>query len=132
MLFGRIDSLALAASSSLSFSTVNAYYNTIEQVYINVASVLKNATIDKIEGLRRKYRKISEIIMDTPKARTIRSLDLLFKIARNYNSEICYGLQEFDYFFRVSSRQPKGLGQIEFFDQSIFGAQSEGKNEPEI
>jgi len=126
LLFAEIDRLALQSANSLSFPTINAYYNAVEQVYLNVTTILGNT--DEIEKTREKYNRVMNLINSHPKAQTRNAVDLMLKITKQFNHQVVKGLQALDYFFRVGSRQQKGLKNIKFFDESIFGGKSDNGN----
>jgi hypothetical protein len=130
MIFIEIDRLGLIASNTLHISNINAYYNVVEQLYINIKDVLGDDLIKKCEDERQKYSKVMELVEDDASCRTKKASRLMVNIVKQFNSYIVSGLQKYQYLFRLGIRETKGLKNINFFEKSIFknrGEKDEGK-----
>lgn len=121
MLMYMIDTLGPAASNSLLPHDIMAYYNAIEQVYINTTELLEEDDFNKCEGLRTRYNKILAIMDEYPQTQNTRTSRLLLSTTKEFNHTLISGLQRREYFFRMATKQPKGLKNMNFFSQSIFG-----------
>lgn len=115
----QIDQLALSASNSLGFKTINSYYNSVEQLYINIKDVFQdNSQVKKhIEDVRKQYHESYDLIVSNPSAQTMKGLNHLMRLTRKYNSNLITALQsELEYFYRTGIRETKGLLNIPFYE----------------
>ena len=134
MLFMQADSLGQAASNSLHYSAIQAYWNIIERIYtMNFRSILiteddqAKHTGDKL--VNEYYKKIEEIEED-PTKRTIKTLREILFVVKKLEMLVMMQIQlRFQYFFRFSSRQMKGLENVEMYDENIFSTKKGQKNE---
>lgn len=120
----QIDVLALQAANTLHYNHINAFYNAVEVWYISLKDLMKD-TEDKnyrtqIEKTRTFYKALQEKINTDARFRTRRGLQHLFNLAQEFYSLIISGMQEYQYFFRLSNISHKGLGKIHFISDSIF------------
>jgi hypothetical protein len=120
----QIDVLALQAANSLHYNHINSFYNAVEVWYLSLKDLMKD-TDEKnyrtqIENIRKMYKALQEKINTDGRFRTRRSLQLLFNLAQEFYSLIISGMQEYQYFFRLSNISHKGLGKIHFISDSIF------------
>ena len=135
MLLFNIDQLAPIASNTLHFNNINAYFNAVKQLYMNVKSILDKNDVEYADQAVKGYFDLVEEIDEKPKKRTKKSLRKLLRFTEEFNFTIMNGLHRFDYFFRVGSRQNKGLTNVNFHTDSIFnskkmkGDEIEGKEE---
>lgn len=121
IILAKIDDTGSLAKRTKHLHHIEQYYNEVEQLYINIASVLVESILKDINKIRAGYEKVKHLIETDEQYRTIRSLEFLLRCAREFNIKVVGGLQNMEYFFRVGSRQKKGLKNITFFDNSIFG-----------
>lgn len=131
IIFAKIDDCGSLAARTKHFQHIEQYYNEIEQIYINVAKVLNPATTERIGAVRKGYAKVKFLVENDARYQTKRSLEFLLKCAKEFNLQVVSGLQEFEYFFRTGQRQTKGLKNITFFENSIFGDKNDVKREAE-
>ena len=110
-----VDQTAIVASNSLCFGAVKEYYNATEQAYINACQVCDPSLLkDDIEPVRKKYCMLLNLIESNPAYRTKKALELLLSYVKDFNYHLITGLQDMNYFFRTSSKMPKGLKHIGF------------------
>lgn len=122
----EVNRLALIAANTLYIKNLQAYYNAVEQMYIDVASVLPDESVKEIEDLRKKYNFLIELVEKEETLQSLKALRLILKYTKKIHFTLINGLQERDYWFRIASKPTKGLKNISFFEKSIFG--SGGKN----
>jgi len=130
MLFFNIDQLAPLANNSLHFNLIHAYFNSVKQLYMNVKSILGESERKNADKQVTEYYDLITEIEENPKLRTKSSLRKLITITEEFNFIIMNSLHAFDYFFRVGSRQQKGLTNINFHSENVFSA-SKGGSEDE-
>ena len=116
-----VDATAIAASTSLTLQSVNAYYSCIEQLYINLADVIPEDKRQKIEEARANYNYIMRLLDSEPLTRNRKTLQVCLQLCKSINYLIISGLQDFDYFFRIGNKQTKGLNNVQWFlGETIF------------
>lgn len=119
--FVLIDSLGFSAANTMQFDKIMAYYNSIEQLYLSKAiNILPDNSITEIEKIRKFYSKITSLIETNPSIRSRKTIQILLDVTKKYNFLLSNGLQEKEFFFRLSSRQAKGLKNVHFLTNSIF------------
>ena len=127
-LFGLVDKLAITASNSMHISSINAYYNAVEQTYLNMTGLIPDNDVEDIENMRTMYARILELIESDPRCRTRKAVRSLLKIAREFNFRLRKGPQMQEYFFRMGIKKTKGLDSIRFFNKNSIFSKSKKKN----
>lgn len=132
--FTLIDYLGFSAANTLQFDKILSYYNSVEQLYLGKAiSVLPDDTRAEIEKIRIAFVRIVDALESNPKIRTRKALKIILDLVKKYNFLLSSGLQDREFFFRMASRQTKGLKNIHFMTNSIFntGGDKDGGTTPE-
>lgn len=128
--FQLIDYLGFAAANSLRFRDINSYYNALEQIYLGrIVKILPDDTVEEIEKIRVSYNKLLSFLEQNPKARSMGALKLLLEFAKKFNFCVAGGLQDREFFFRMGSKQQKGLGKIKFFNSIFNTGKKDGTKE---
>jgi len=52
MLLAHIDQLALQSGNNLHVTSINAYYNAVEQLYFNVASAIEENIVAALKAFK--------------------------------------------------------------------------------
>lgn len=115
-----IDQAGVAASNSMQFSDMRAYYNVVEQFYFNVRGVLGDDELTNGDLLVKRYYQIIDILDNDQNARTKKALRDILRTIKQLNLLIIDGLHKLDYFFRMGNRQLKGLRNFDQISRSIF------------
>jgi len=110
--FAIIDALGLKASNSLHISEISAYYNAIEEMYFNIESVVLEEDRKKFNQIMAVWRKTMAAIDNNPKLRTKKALEFMLNVAKDFKRSVVGELQRGQFFFRVSERNTKGLGNV--------------------
>lgn len=110
--FAIVDTLGLKASNSLHLSEITAYYNSIEEIYFNVESIVMAEDRKKFNDLMANWRRTMALIDNYPHYRTKKALYYLLNIAKDFKRHVIAELQHGQFFFRVSDRPPKGLSNV--------------------
>lgn len=124
-----IDELAMHASNSMHYSKIREFYNAVEVWYMGIKDILDENVIERIKKSREEYETLARLVFKYPKQfQNYKVLQQMLNRTKEIYSEIISDLQRYEYFFRVGTRQQKGLGKIDFGD-SIFRKKVEGDNE---
>lgn len=122
-----IDQIAIAASNSLHFNHIQAFYNAVEIWYIGIKDIL--AEREQLENYRREYSGLMHLLELYPKQfRNKKVLMRMLQVTKQFYSDTISGLQQYEYFFRIGQRNIKGLGNIQFFKDSIFSTRGKKEN----
>lgn len=119
MILIEIDQLAMTAGGSISFGSIQNYYNALEQLYINIKDVFEDRAEIKNQliKVREEYHMSLDLIMTDSRAQTVLALHHLFRLCKKFNSNMITGLQAgLEYFYRTGTREIKGLMNIPFFE----------------
>ena len=114
-LLALADKLSINAGNNYAYPDINAYYNILEQIYINIAPALNESYLKEIEELRKNFSKLKYFVMHYKKYRIMKTFETMFSFCRQFNFKLISGLQHHNFFFRVSKIAPKGLNNIKFF-----------------
>jgi hypothetical protein len=117
----QIDKTALLSSNTLKYGNIIYYYNTVDQLYINVKGILHENQIKEIEIIRKSYNNILEMINVYPKTRGFKALNKLNHFAKEFNSIIYQELQKQKYFFRTGKTKQKGFKNAQL-DGTVLGS----------
>jgi len=131
MLFFNIDQSAPLANNTLHFSMINSYFNNVKQLYMNVKSILSKEEYEKCDEKMDEYYALVNLIETQPVKRTKSNLRKLIRITEEFNFNIMNNLHQFDYFFRMGNRQPKGLTKMEFNTENVFSGSKGGLEDGE-
>ena len=114
-----IDSAAIKAGS-LNFNSIQAYYNVVEQVYLNTKDIYTDSQIiDDIADIRKKYHFFYDLLIQSQEYQGVKTLLILYRISKKFNSLIITALQkDLEFFFRIGLHDRKGLKEIKFYDDS--------------
>lgn len=118
-LLALISMLANKASNTRHITDIRAYYNSVEELYRNVGAVI-SARVDEIEQVRNGYESLLMVVELDEDSRTYYNIKQLLGFTKQMHWEIMWGLQKLEYFFRIGIRNPKGLGNVRFYDASVF------------
>ena len=119
MLLMEIDRLALVSGRTMLVGDINAYWDSVEQLYLNVSDPLSNKA--DIEEVRQSFSSLITLINNDKQYRTRKAIRLMRELAKKFNYLVITGLQQNQYFFRMGIRETKGLKNIKFFGDGIFG-----------
>lgn len=121
-----IDQLAMNASNNLHFKTITTFFNAVEVWYIGIKDILPYDQLENIKKLHKEYYALLDLIHLQPKIyRNKKVLLTMLKITKQIYSDMITGLQSYDYFFRIGSRDVKGLKTVKFFENSIFATKKQ-------
>jgi hypothetical protein len=132
ILFLEADKLALECGKSMHITAVTAYYEAVEHIYLCIEKIVQDK--EAIDDIRKKYARILYFIESDPTCRTRKALVMLNQFTKQFFSQLHGELQRYEFFFRISISQPKGLNNIRFFDKSMFNMggkedESQGEND---
>ena len=128
----QIDILGLSASNSMRFQDINSFFNAVEQWYIGLKDILEEEYFKQIESKRVLYFRLRELVETDTRFQNKKTLYLMLATTKQFYSLIISGLQKSEFFFRIGSRNVKGLSRMEFFGDTIFGANKDANNERQI
>lgn len=130
MLFMQADSLGQIASNTLKFQDIQAYWYIVERIYLfNFRSIFED-NAEKGDTLIKQFYDLLEKICTDQKYRTKPVLTQLLFIVKKLELLVMSEIQiRFQYFFRFSSKQIKGLENTDLFNENIFSTKKVLKNE---
>lgn len=127
-----IDQASLTARRSMRYSDIKTYWDAVEQLYINVEPVINQDIVERIKELKNNFDLLKYKIDNDAFFQTLKNLEILLSLTKDFNRLVIRGLQDLRFFFRTEKRGNKGLGSIDFFNiGSIFGQKKEQEEEPE-
>ena len=113
----QIDQYYNLASDTLSFQFVNAFYNRVENLYVNVKDVLRSEFKDEIIAASDNYNKLKGMIDLDSRYRNKKVLNKMLQHAKIMYDQIISGLQYKRFYFRMLNTSNKGLKHMNIFDE---------------
>lgn len=130
ILFMQADSLGQIASNGLKFQDIQSYWYIVERIYaMNFRSIMEDKK-KECDDVVNKYYMLVNRIEDDPNIRTKKTLRNLLLIVKKLDMLVMDFIQtRFQYFFRFSTRQVKGLENTDLFNENIFSTKKSYKDE---
>lgn len=131
--FGILITLAersLAAKDNPSFPNLIYYFNALTEAYELFLPLLPQEIIEDFEKNQAKFNKIYYEVLDRKIPASMRTIGLLQFLLKNMRFIVIgYMQNSFKYFYRMSSRQPRGLKNLDhLIENNIFNFRKKPDN----
>jgi len=116
-----INDTALIASRTKHFDDIREYFNSCEQLYINIADVIDEKYLERVEKGVAMYHNLEMAMTLNPKCRTYMNIMKLLLYVKAMNRLLISALQRYKYFFRVHTERKRGLKYADLYYTGVFG-----------
>lgn len=98
----------------MQYSAVKTFYNMVKHHYRMCVAVLPDEYTERAEKLRKRADLLMDAIDNYPQMRTRRAVSQLFKDAEQIYFDTRNGMQQYNFYFRVTHKRKGSLSRIRF------------------